>query len=81
MEKNREVKLSDFYQSVILKAVGFPLLRLERGKGKFVTFVFDDPEHKAEEVLRGYWAREIRIEARSLIETINELKTRIHAGV
>jgi hypothetical protein len=46
-----------------------------------VTFVFDDPEHKAEEILRGYWAREIRIEARSLIETINELKTRIHAGV
>jgi len=81
MENNREFRINDFYQAVILKTVGFPLLRLERGNGKFVTFVFDDPEYKAEETLRKYWQRKIRIEARSLIETINELKTRIHAGV
>jgi len=77
----REFKINDFYQATILKTVGFPLLRLERGEGKFMVFVFDDPEYKAVETLRRYWQRKIRIEARSLIETINELKTRIHAGV
>jgi len=81
MENNREFRINDFYQAVILKTVGFPLLRLERGNGKFVTFVFDDPEYKAEEVLEKYWQREIKVVARDLIESINELKTRIYSGI
>jgi hypothetical protein len=81
MENTREFKINDFYQAVILKTVDFPLLRLERGNGKFVTFVFDDPEYKAEEVLEKYWQRKIKVVARDLIETINELKTRIYSGV
>jgi hypothetical protein len=49
MENNGGIfRINDFYQATILKTVGFPLLRLERSRGKFVTFVFDDPEHKAE---------------------------------
>jgi len=79
--ENSEFKIRDFYQAVILKTVGLPLSRLERDKGKFITFVFDDPEYKAEEIIERYWAREIKVEARSLIETINELKTRIHSGI
>ena len=78
MENNREFRINDFYQAVILKTVGFPLLRLERGSGKFVVFVFDDPEYKAEEVLEKYWQREIKVVARDLIENIAELKTRLH---
>jgi hypothetical protein len=81
MENNREFRINDFYQAVILKTVGFPLLRLERGNGKFVTFVFDDPEYKAEEVLEKYWQREIKVIARDLVESINELKSRIYSGV
>ena len=81
MENNREFRINDFYQAVILKTVGFPLLRLERGNGKFVTFVFDDPEYKAEEVLEKYWQREIKVIARDLVESINELKTRIYSGI
>jgi len=81
MENNREFRINDFYQAVILKTVGFPLLRLERGNGKFVTFVFDDPEYKAEEVLEKYWQRKIKVIARDLVESINELKTRIYSGI
>lgn len=78
MENLNEFKLNDFYQSCILKVLGFPLLRLERGNSRFVIFVFSDPEHKAEETISKYWNREVQVVARNLIETINELKTRIH---
>lgn len=81
MENTKEFKLNDFYQAVLLKTVGFPLVRLERGAGRFVTFVFQDPEYKAEETIGRYWDREITVNARDLIENINELKTRIHSGV
>jgi hypothetical protein len=81
MENNREFRINDFYQATILKTVGFPLLRLERSRGKFATFVFDDPGHEAEEVLRKYWAREIKVVARDLIESVNELKTRLYSRV
>lgn len=81
MENTKEFKLNDFYQAVLLKTVGFPLVRLDRRNGKFVTFVFDDPECKAEEAIGRYWDREITVNARDLIENINELKTRIHSGV
>ncbi len=81
MENINEFKSSDFYQSVVLVTVGFPLLRLERGNKRFFTFVFDDPENKAEKVIKQYWKKELQVTARDLIESINELKTRIHSGV
>ena len=77
MEKT--FRLNDFYQSCILKTVGFPLLRLERRPNKFVTFVFHDPLDQASETIEKYWNREVSVVARDLIETINELKTRIHS--
>lgn len=77
----REFKISDFYQAVILKTVGFPLLRLEKGTGRFMVFIFDDPDYKAEGTIERYWSREIKVIARDLIENINELKTRIHSSV
>lgn len=79
MENEKIFKSQDFYISCILKTVKFPLLRLERSSGNFVTFVFEDPEGKAQEVINQYWNREINCNARDLIETINELKTRIHS--
>lgn len=80
MEKQNEYKLNDFYQAVVLKTTGLPLVRLEKGTGKYVFFVFDDPNHKAEETIKQYWNRKIKVIAKDLIENINELKTRIHSG-
>lgn len=76
-----EFKIQDFYQSVLLKTVGFQLLRLERENPKFVVFVFADPEEKAQEIINDYWNRRISVEARTLIENINELKTRIYSRI
>lgn len=81
MENKKEYHLNDFYQSVVLKTLGLPLIRLERKSGHFVTFVFSDPKNQAEDLLRRYWNREIKVIARDLIENINEFKTRLYSGV
>lgn len=79
--KNTEVKLNDFYQAVILKTAGYPLLRLEKGTGRFITFVFEDTDLGYTKTIQEYWNRELKLTVRDLIENINELKTRIHSGV
>lgn len=72
-------KSQDFYTSVLLKTLGFRLIRLERLFGNLVTFVFEDPQENAQETIDQYWDRKIICNARDLIETINELKTRIYS--
>ena len=81
IKKMKEHKLNDFYQAVLLKSVGFPLVRLERDDSRYVVFVFDDPEEKVNDTINDYWNRNIQVDARTLIENINELKTRIHTKI
>ena len=79
--ESKEFKISDFYQAVILKTAGLPLIRLESEDRRHFVFVFEDPEDQAEPILSRYWNHELQVDARDLIESINELKTRIHSGV
>jgi hypothetical protein len=82
MEKEeREIKLKDFYSAALLKALGYPLLRLERGAGDFLVFVYDDPEFTAEEQLGRYWEGQITCNAKALIDSIRDLKTMVHQRV
>lgn len=81
METPTTFKSHDFYLSAIVLAAGIPLIRLERGTGKFVDFVFSDPEGKAEQILSDHWIKTLRIPTRSVIEAVNELKTRLYTGV
>lgn len=81
MERFQEVRIKDFYQAVLLKTLGFPLLRLEKGNGKFVFFVFDDPQNQAEAAIERYWNREVEVVVRDFVENIKELKNRIFTGI
>lgn len=78
MNSNKLFKTKDFYTAAILKTVGFNLVSLERNKGKFATFVFEDFKDTASKTVKHYWDRKLDCNARILVETINELKTRIH---
>ena len=80
MDKVTEFRTHDFYQACVLKTLGFRLLRLERTSGKFVDFIFGDPDYSAEISLEQYWNRETQVIARDLIENINELKSRIYSA-
>jgi len=79
--KNTEYKLNDFYQSAVLKSAGLPLLRLEKSQDKYFFFIFDDSSQKAEDIIRKYWNKELQVIARELVESIHELKTRLHMGM
>lgn len=79
MEKVTEFRTHDFYIASLLKTLGFPLIRLEKTSGKFVDFIFGDPNYEAEIAIEAYWNRQTQVIARDLIESINELKTRIYA--
>lgn len=69
---------ADFYSAVLLRASGIPLMGLGKGQSKFVTFYFGASEQTCEEILKKHWDRSFKLETRLFIETINELKTRVH---
>jgi hypothetical protein len=74
------IKNKDFYQSAVLKSIGYKLLKLEKENGnKFFYFIFEDKEGTAESDIAKYWNYEIRVDARRLVECIKELKTRIYS--
>lgn len=79
MEKEvKKWETSDFYSAVIVRANGAPLINLRRSSSKFLVFEFSAIPEWCEEIIKKHWDRTLKIESRLLIETINELKTRIH---
>ena len=80
MENGNVFTTNDFYTAVILRVLGFPLDQLVRNNNKQVTFVFIDPNRMAERKVKAYWDRELPIpDARSFVEVISELKTRMYS--
>ena len=74
-------KSSDFYLSAVCLACGCKLTSLNRTKGDLVEFVFDDPPEKCHGIIASYWADELTVNPKKLVEAINELKTRLHSGI
>ncbi len=81
MKENNVWTVSDFYSAVIVRASGIPLINLTKENGKFVVFHFDSSPEVCELILKKHWDRSLKLETRLFIETINELKTRIHEKV
>jgi len=77
-DKNTTWQTNDFYSAVLVRASGISLINLMRGNGKFLTFQFSSSPDRCEEIIKKHWDRTLKIESRLLVETINELKTRIH---
>jgi hypothetical protein len=82
MENINEYRSKDFFISAVLLSSGkLALKKLEKYSDKITTFVFSDPNHLAEEIIRKHWSRTNRVISLDLIEAINQLKTRIHSGI
>ncbi len=76
--KNTDWETSDFYSAVIVRANGVPLAYLTKKDAKFVIFQFSESPETCEAILKKHWDRTLKLETRLFIETINELKTRVH---
>lgn len=75
-----EFRTKDFYHAVVLKALGFDLLGLDKSEGRFSIFIFDDKRQGAEETVKKYWDRALMVEPRAMVDSINELKTRLYSS-
>lgn len=68
----------DFYAGAILRAFGIPLTNVIKQNGNFCVFHFDATADECEEILKKHWDRTLVLPSRNLIDSIVELKNRIH---
>lgn len=68
----------DFAQAVVLSALGYEVLELVRGDSTFVRFVLNIEPETAREIWDQYWRREVRVDAKELMDQIHNLKSRIY---
>lgn len=78
-ENSTEFKHNDFYESCIVMAAGIPLKRIDPSNGKFLTFVFDDPQYQAENLIERHWSGELKQSTKEIIRCIHELKQRMYS--
>lgn len=78
MLNKNEVRIKDMYSAAVLRCLKYPLVDLDRSEGNFVMFVFDDSGATVEEVLRQHWDGRLEVNSRDFIESVRELKTRLH---
>ncbi len=72
-----EFSTKDLYEASALHSLGQKLLRLE-GEGNQYWFVFADKD-LCKKLSDSYWAGEVEVNAKSLTNSIRELKDRIFA--
>lgn len=73
------VKVNDLGLTAALISRGCELLEMERGANGRVYFVFENsPEINRD--IQWYWEDRLRVPARSLVEDMKMLKTRIYSG-
>lgn len=78
IEEINKWRSSDFYTAVIVKSVGFPLESISKENERFVTFVFNAETNECQDLLSKHWNGELNINSKVIIDTIKELKTRLH---
>jgi|GEM_PF-2425417 len=76
--QNEIFKTRDFSHSIVLLSLGYRLLELEQGGGNFVRFVFEINPEEAAVLWDQYWRKEIQVDAKTLIDSIHELKSRMY---
>lgn len=79
MKNENTFTTKDFYQACVIRAFGLSLQEISYFNNNFATFIFNDPNENGELIVKSYWDRKLQIDARTLIDSINELKTRLHS--
>lgn len=77
---SHELRIKDMYSAAILRSLDYPLIDLDRSEGNYVLFVFDDSNSTADQVLRKHWDGQLQVNSRDFVESIRELKTRLHGA-
>ena len=80
--KKKQVAISDFYLAAFLRAKGFRLLKVEWDKNNphRAFFVFEDKEGR-ESLIENFLFGKAKIEPKSFISAIKELKQLLHSNL
>ena len=74
----KEFKTSDFYTAATLKALGYPVLRIEGARGeKRRIVVFDDPKQDIKDVVLDYENGRVTCEIKTFIAAMDSIKNLI----
>lgn len=79
-EKNKQFTLSDFYLSAFLKVKNFNLLDVIKSNPQRVVFVFEDKESR-EKLVEDFLFGRAKVEPKSYVSAIKELKQLLHSGL
>ncbi len=74
-----EYETKDFYISSVLQAAGLTIKKLKRQRRNLVKFVFAESPDEANALINKYWQGSLDVDAKTLIQSIRELKTRLHS--
>jgi hypothetical protein len=71
-------KINDLGCAASIITAGYDLDSLERNDRERVSFVFKNSP-QLEEIINNYWKNNLQVDARSLVENLKMLKTRIYS--
>lgn len=75
----KEFRTKDFAEAVIAHAAGKQLLSLQKGNGKFLVFVFSDPQFEVEDLIVNHFSGVLKLPTKDVLSSVRELKNRIYA--
>lgn len=71
-------KTKDMFGAVTLRTLGYSIAETSDHHKGYVTFTFNISSELANEIIKDYWDKKISVDAKTFVECINEIKTRIH---
>lgn len=71
----------DFYLVAVCLACGCHLMGLDRSQGDYVEFILKETPEHCHGIISSYWADELEVNPRHLVDAINTLKTRLHSRI
>jgi hypothetical protein len=77
-DKINEFRTKDMYSAAVLRSLSYPLINLDRSEGNYSIFVFNDKGLTAQETLQKHWNGQLEVNSRNFVESVRELKTRLH---
>lgn len=77
-----EYSTQDLYTATALRSIGVPLKEVRRDPyiAKKAIFVFESAQGQepCDVLVREFWDYRLTVDARTFVDSINELKTRVH---
>lgn len=78
--QNITFKSKDFYLVAVCLAFGCSLKSISRNINNISEFELQQTSETCEKIISKHWTGELMVSSLKLIESINQLKTRLHSG-